>query len=355
MTTTYKVIGLMSGTSLDGLDIAYCTFRNNEGKWFFEIEKACCISYSEEWIKKLSTVEKLSAFEFVSLHNEYGYFLGKEVKKFITKNKIQADFIASHGHTVFHQPAKKITYQIGSAECIAVASGLNVISDFRTMDVALGGQGAPLVPIGDSLLFADYDYCINLGGFANLSYQYNNERIAYDICPMNIVLNSLAQELSFSYDNKGILAKQGVVYQSLLDELENIEYYHRKYPKSLGKEWLVETFLPIISKYELSVYDKLRTVSEHIVCQVLKATKSSNNNAKLLFTGGGTYNDFIIGQIKTKSKHSIIIPQNTIIDFKEALIFAFLGVLRIREEINCLKSVTGASKDNIGGKILLVY
>ncbi len=353
MLTTYKVIGLMSGTSLDGLDIAYCIFKNNEGKWSFEIEKATTIPYSDKWIKKLSTADQLPAFEFVALNNEYGYFLGEEIKKFITKHQIQVDFIASHGHTIFHQPNKKITCQIGSAECIAAASKLNVINDFRAMDVALGGQGAPLVPIGDQLLFADYDYCINLGGFANLSYQLDNERIAYDICPANIVLNPLAQELGFPYDNKGMLAKQGVINQSLFDELENIEYYNRSHPKSLGKEWLTKEFLPIISKYKISAYDKLRTISEHIVSQILKATKTTNDS-KLLFTGGGAYNDFIIRQIKARSNHSVIIPENTIIDFKEALIFAFLGVLRFREEVNCLRSVTGARINNIGGKASII-
>ena len=353
MTKIYKVIGLMSGTSLDGLDIAYCIIKNTDGKWFFEIEKAECVKYSNEWIQKLSTADQLNALEFVSLNNEYGYFLGEECKKFILKHQIQVDFIASHGHTIFHQTNNKITCQIGSGECIAAVSGQNVINDFRAMDVALGGQGAPLVPIGDSLLFADYDYCINLGGFANISYQFNNDRVAYDICPMNIVLNLFAQELGFSFDDKGKLTEQGIVNQSLLNELENIEYYHRNYPKSLGKEWLLEEFLPIISNYNISINDKLRTISEHIVYQILNATKE-RNNSKLLFTGGGTYNDFIINQIKSKTNHTVVIPENIIIDFKEALIFSFLGVLRYREEVNCLKSVTGAIKNNIGGKLTIV-
>ena len=353
MTTTYNVIGLMSGTSLDGLDIAYCIFINNDNKWSFEIKKACCIPYSADWEKKLSTADQLSAFELLNLHNEYGYYLGTETKKFIEKYHIHIDFIASHGHTVFHQPAKKITCQIGSGECIAASSGLSVINDFRSMDVALGGQGAPLVPVGDSFLFADYDFCINLGGFANLSYQFNNERIAYDICPVNIILNPLALELGFPYDDKGLLAEKGSIHQSLLNELEQLEYYHQSHPKSLGKEWVIKEFLPIVSKYELSVYDQLRTLSEHIVFQILKATKSSKNG-RLLFTGGGTYNDFMIRLIKTNSNHSVIIPNKIIIDFKEAMIFAFLGVLRYRGEVNCLKSVTGAANDNIGGKIIIV-
>jgi anhydro-N-acetylmuramic acid kinase len=353
MNTTYQVIGLMSGTSLDGLDIAYCIFEKLNDKWYFKIKEACCIKYSNKWVHKLSTADQLTAFELLNLHNEYGYFLGKECRKFIDKHQIQVDFIASHGHTVFHQPAKKITFQIGSGECIAAACGCNVINDFRAMDVAMGGQGAPLVPIGDQLLFDEYEFCINLGGFANISYQSNNQRIAYDVCPVNIVLNPLAIELGFSYDDKGMLAAQGFVHTGMLSELENIEYYKRCFPKSLGKEWLIKEFSPVISRYELNVYDKLRTLSEHIVSQVLKATKT-HKAAKLLFTGGGTYNDFIISQIRVKSNHTVIIPDSNIIDFKEAMIFAFLGVLRKRGEVNCLKSVTGALSDNIGGKVIIV-
>jgi anhydro-N-acetylmuramic acid kinase len=343
----------MSGTSLDGLDIAYCIFRYNKNTWTFKIEKACCISYSDEWVRKLSTADQLSAKDFLLLNNEYGYFLGEETRKFITENQIQVDFIASHGHTVFHQPDKKFTFQIGSGECIAASCGLTVISDFRTMDIALGGQGAPLVPVGDALLFTEYDYCINLGGFANISYQYNNERIAYDICPVNIVLNPLANEMGLPFDNKGNIAEKGLINNNLLLELENIEYYKQIYPKSLGREWLNEIFLPLISKYKISTEDMLRTVSEHIVSQILKATQNKIN-ANILFTGGGTYNDFIINQIKLKSDHTIIIPERNIIEFKEALIFAFLGVLRVRAEFNCLKSVTGSSKNNIGGKQIIM-
>ncbi len=351
MTTTYKVIGLMSGTSLDGLDIAYCIFTNHDNKWSFKIEEACCISYSDGWVEKLSKADRLTAFELLNLHNEYGYFLGNETLKFITKYQLQVDFIASHGHTVFHQPFKKLTCQIGSGECISAASGYDVIYDFRSMDVALGGQGAPLVPIGDQLLFHAFDYCINLGGFANLSFQYNNKRIAYDICPMNIILNPVARELGFPYDDKGCFAEKGIVHLPLMDELENMEYYHRNPPKSLGKEWLVDVFYHIVSKYKLSAYDRLRTFSEHISSQIMKATKSGGKG-QLLFTGGGAYNDFIIRQIKSYSNYEVIIPEKLIIDYKEAMIFAFLGVLRHRGEVNCLKSVTGASTDNIGGKII---
>jgi anhydro-N-acetylmuramic acid kinase len=352
MISVYNVIGLMSGTSLDGLDIAYCSFNNENGKWSFKIKNAVTQPYSETWLKKLSTVDKLNAIEFIALHNDYGYYLGKAVKDFIDKNDVHPDFIASHGHTVFHQPAKKITFQLGNGDCIAAETGVSVVSDFRTMDVALGGQGAPLVPIGDSLLFTEFDYCVNLGGFANLSYQQNMHRIAYDICPFNIILNKLAKEAGYDFDDKGKMAAQGFINQTLLDELNNMEFYALQPPKSLGREWLEHDFLPIINKFNIAVHDKLRTVAEHIVFQILNACETKVN-AKILFTGGGTFNDFIMHLIETRSYHKIVIPDKQLINFKEALIFAFLGVLRYRNEINCLKSVTGASIDNSGGKISL--
>ncbi|MCX6231748.1 MAG: anhydro-N-acetylmuramic acid kinase [Bacteroidetes bacterium] len=353
MDSVYNVIGLMSGTSLDGLDIALCRFKKEVNKWSFEILKAETVAYTEKWIKLLSHANELTAYDFIALHNEYGYFIGKEVKRFITTNNLEVDFIASHGHTVFHQPAKKITFQIGNGDCIAAETGISVISDFRTMDVAMGGQGAPLVPIGDQYLFAAYDFCINLGGFANLSFEQDNKRIAYDICPFNLVLNQLSNKLGFPYDDKGLLASQGVVQQELLNELNALNFYKLNHPKSLGREWLISDFLPVLSKYNISIYDKIRTAAEHIVLQLIKACENKPDGS-ILFTGGGAYNNFIIKRFKSLTKHKILIPDKTVIDFKEALIFAFLGVLRFRNEINCLQSVTGASGDNIGGKISLL-
>lgn len=352
MTDYYKVIGLMSGTSLDGLDIAYCKFNLKNGNWSYTIEIAETIKYSDEWYKKLANADKLSAIELLLLNNEYGYYTGVKVSEFITKHNIQPDFVASHGHTVFHQPQKNVTYQIGSGECISAKCGLNVIYDFRTMDVALGGQGAPLVPIGDKYLFAEFDYCINLGGIANISFENNGERIAYDICPVNIVLNYLSNKLGFDYDKSGNIASRGTVDSLLLNKLETLDFYSFPHPKSLGKEWIIKKVFPLLEESLISVEDKLRTFSEHIVSQLLKATRGGNKT-KMIFTGGGTYNTFIVNLFKTKTNLEVIVPDKSIIDYKEALIFAFLGVLRIREEVNCLKSVTGSIHDNIGGKIII--
>ena len=196
----------MSGTSLDGVDIAYCTFSNSEDHWKYDLVHAETIPYSLSWKNRLSSVEKGTAFEFASTDIEYGQLLGKLTMDFITKHNLSPDFISSHGHTIYHQPLKKITYQIGKGSSIASKTGYPVICDFRSLDVALDGQGAPLVPIGDRRLFSEFDFCLNLGGFANISYENQGERTAFDICPVNIVLNYLAGRVGKSFDPSGEMA-----------------------------------------------------------------------------------------------------------------------------------------------------
>lgn len=347
----YNVIGLMSGTSLDGIDLAYCHFEEENGKWSFKVEKAETISYSEEWKKKLSEVETKSALEYAQTDVDFGHLLGKTIAGFIKKHQLNPDFIASHGHTIFHQPEKKLTTQIGNGAAIAAECGCTVISDFRTIDVALGGQGAPLVPIGDKLLFSDYDFCLNLGGFGNISFEENGKRIAFDTSPVNIVMNLLVKEIRLDYDKDGVLAASGEVNDELLNELNSLDFYQKPYPKSLGKEWVLSTFLPVLDKYNISLNDKLRTICEHVAFQIGEITKAQSGIKKMIITGGGAKNKFLIARIKKLSGVEVTIPDEITIDFKEALIFAFLGVLRMRNEPNCLKSVTGASHDNIGGAV----
>lgn len=348
---TYKAIGIMSGTSLDGLDIVLCDFIFND-KWNFKIIKSETIEYSEDWKNKLSKASELNGYNLFSLHKEYGQFIGKSINTFLQDSDNKIDLIASHGHTVFHQPEKKLTLQIGDGHEIAATTGITTISDFRSMDIALGGQGAPLVPIGDELLFPEYDFCLNIGGFANISFKENNNRIAYDICPANIILNLLANKLGQPYDKNGALGFLGKLNTDLLNKLNIIEYYHKKHPKSLGKEWLDHTVLSILNLSEISISDKLRTLYEHIAMQISTALPQ-NKTSKTLVTGGGAYNKLLINLIKQKTASMIIIPDSNIIEFKEALIFAFLGVLRIRGQINCLSSVTGATKDISSGIIHL--
>ncbi|MBU8893772.1 MAG: anhydro-N-acetylmuramic acid kinase [Bacteroidales bacterium] len=348
---SYQVIGIMSGTSLDGLDIVLCNFTHQD-KWNFSILKYETINYSEEWTEKLNNASGLKGFDLAILHKEFGHYIGESVLTFLKNTDYKIDFIASHGHTVFHQPEKKLTLQIGDGNEIAATTGITTISDFRSLDVALGGQGAPLVPIGDKLLFSEYDYCINIGGFANISFEKDDKRLAFDICPANIILNHLAQEFGQNFDKNGELGKAGYVDEKLLNKLNKIEYYNLSYPKSLGREWLDNSFISILESSEIPQHDKLRTVYEHIAEQISISLPNDNNQTALI-TGGGAYNRFLIELIYQKTKSEIIIPDKKIIEYKEALIFAFLGVLRFNNQVNCLSSVTGAIKDSSSGVIHL--
>lgn len=348
--TIYKSIGLMSGTSLDGVDIAFCEFNQESRQWHFQILNAETIAYSEKWRSRLATLENGTAFDFALTDTEYGHLLGQLCKSFIDKYQIKPDFIASHGHTIFHQPSKHLTYQIGRGSAIAAESGFPVVCDFRSLDVALGGQGAPLVPIGDRFLFSEYDFCLNLGGFANISFEKDGGRIAFDVCPVNIVLNSLAEKNGLPYDKDGALAMSGNVNPALLDNLNRLDYYNQLPPKSLGKEWVVEQIFPILNSSGLSSQDQLATFSEHIALQFNRITGVDKSD-KVLLTGGGTFNKYLVQKIRQYCIPEIVVPDDLTINYKEALIFAFLGVLRWRNEVNCLKSVTGAIMDSGGGAI----
>ncbi|MBL4652770.1 MAG: anhydro-N-acetylmuramic acid kinase [Flavobacteriales bacterium] len=349
---SYNVIGLMSGTSLDGLDIAFCTFVKTEKDWNFELKMASTIQYKPDLVNKLKNSIHLSGLELSLLDIELGCFIGNSCDDFISKNELSIDFISSHGHTIFHQPNNGLTLQIGSGSSICSRTNTPVVCDFRTMDVAYGGQGAPLVPVGDKLLFSQYDSCVNLGGFANISFEKNEQSIAYDVCPVNIVLNWLAEKLNLDYDKDGEIAKSGKIIPELLEQLNSLPYYFSTPPKSLGKEWSDETIIPLLDPTLHSVPDLLKTYTEHTAIQIAAAL----NNEQLdtaLFTGGGTFNQFLIERIRELSNTKIVIPNSDIINFKEAIIFAFLGVLRWEKQINCLSSVTGAKKDNIGGAVYL--
>lgn len=348
---SYRVIGIMSGTSLDGLDLAYCIFSENENSWIFEIKKAETIPYSSEWEKRLRNVANSSALEFVQANADYGHFIGRKVVSFINKYNLKVDFISSHGHTTFHQPALGFTTQIGDGAAIAAETGLDVICDFRSLDVALHGQGAPLVPIGDRLLFSEFDYRLNLGGFANISFEENKKTLAFDIAPANIALNYFANKANLNFDENGKLASQGKLITKLLQKLNALSYYQSSGSKSLGREWFETEFLPLIdSSYPIP--DILSTLIHHLTYQIsLVLNRFSKKNQKLLITGGGAYNSFLIEHIKKKIDIELVIPSNDLIQFKEALIFAFLGVLRMENQINTLKEVTGAKNNSIGGAI----
>jgi len=292
------------------------------------------------------------AFTFSKANTDLGVYFGQLIRTFIDKHHLETDFIASHGHTVFHQPGIGLTVQIGNGAAIAATCGLPVVCDFRSGDVALGGQGAPLVPVGDVLLFSDFDFCLNLGGFSNVSYQVEGRRIAFDICPVNTILNALSERVGLKFDRSGLIARTGTIDPQLLSDLNDQDFYSLIPPKSLGFEWSNEHIWPLINASSLPVQDILRTVVEHIATQIATSL-SGFEKGRLLLTGGGAKNIFLIERIATLTKHKLVIPSELIIDYKEALIFAFLGVLRVREEVNCLSSVTGASRDSVCGAIYL--
>ncbi len=349
----YNVVGLMSGTSLDGLDIAYCTFQFNKGKWKYAIHQAETIKYSKDWLVKLTEAHKLNGENLIYLHSAYGEFLGKKVLGFIKKYGIKkVDLVSSHGHTIFHRPELGFTFQLGNGANIASGCGITTVSDFRTLDVALKGQGAPLVPIGDKLLFQEYAFCLNLGGFSNISFEEKDNRIAFDICPVNTALNYLAAIKGKIFDRDGTMAKSGRVNKELLQKLNTLNYYKKKEPKSLGREWFESYFLPLIKNSTISTGDKLATVNEHIAQQIAGVILASGKKGNLLISGGGANNKFLISTLRDKlPKHKIVIPDAILVNFKEALVFALLGVLKIENKINTLSSVTGAQTDSSGGVV----
>ena len=347
---TYKVVGVMSGTSVDGVDLCAVQFKY-DGQWDFKILHTMTSPYPEDWRLRLLHTLELEKTDIDLLNNEYTVHLAKHINKFIRDYRIKdLDAICSHGHTVYHQPDKGITLQIGNLPRIAELLNCPVVCDFRTRDVELGGQGAPLVPIGDRLLFGEYDICLNLGGFSNVSFENENRRIAFDICPVNSVLNHLARELDMPYDESGKIARSGSVNKQMLDDLNGLEFYCSLPPKSLGMEWVERFVIPILNRYDCAIKDKLRTFVEHVAVQIA-AQLNPLNKQDILVTGGGAYNRFLVERIKVHNIAEVIQPTNDLIDFKEALIFGFLGVLRMRNEPNCLSSVTGVEKDHSSGMI----
>jgi len=345
---SYSVVGVMSGTSLDGLDLALCKFKIMKGIWKYRIERAVTIPYNTKWKNRLENAHTLGAFELITLHREYGRFIGQAVNSFLD-NKREADMVASHGHTVFHDPGRGITFQIGDGASLAAVCGITTIADFRSLDVAMGGQGAPLVPAGDGMLFGNYDFCLNLGGFSNISYNDGMRRLAFDICPVNIVLNHLAHGKGMEYDAEGSIGRSGRPDKKTLELLSNLPYYKLSGPKSLGREWVEQCFLPVLEGSGLDTADKLRTVYEHIFEQFAQVIQR-RENPSVLVTGGGAFNTFLLEGLAGAGAR-LEIPDDLIIKYKEALIFGFLGLLRIRNEINCLATVTGAYADSSSGAV----
>lgn len=341
----------MSGTSLDGLDIVCCQFTVSGKKWSYKILSAATVKYNGRWKKRLGEAHKINGEELARLDAEFGQFMAARVNHFSkTYRTGKIDIIASHGHTVFHQPEKGFTLQIGSGAALAAGTGITTVCDFRRGDVALGGQGAPLVPIGDKLLFSEYDACLNIGGIANISFERNKKRIAFDIAPMNIVLNHFAQKKRLAYDRGGRLASTGTVDWDLFNLLNSLAYYKEFKSKSLGREWVERFVIGALEKRKLRVAGALATASEHAAFQVAR-TLNQFKIKEVLVTGGGAYNTDFLKRAEAYTDTALVVPDDRTIQFKEALIFALLGVLRVRGEMNCLKEVTGARQNSVGGAV----
>ena len=348
MIEKHNIIGLMSGSSLDGIDLVDVDFWNDR-KWHFEIVASDNHDYDETWKKSLSDAFYFDKNQLKYIDYQYGKFLGQVTRQFIEKYNLQPEIVASHGHTIFHRPQEHYTLQIGDGQALADTCGVMVINDFRTEDVLKGGQGAPLVPIGDKLLFADYPICLNIGGIANVSFDVDGQRIAYDICIANQALNYLANRILMPYDKNGMVARSGYIDNQLLTILNSHSFYTENYPKSLGREFFEESIKPLLKRRN-DIADMMATFVEHVAIQISKSIENQPIG-KLLVTGGGAKNKYLVERIQANTKHDVFVPSDDIIDYKEALVFAFLGLLRNNNEINVLRSVTGAESDSCSGRI----
>jgi len=339
----------MSGTSVDGLDVCCASFAKADGIWRYHIDAARGYDYPEDLRETLRhRVQDMSAKEFVAFHSEYGRFLGQRVNEFMAEFGVRPALIASHGSTVFHEPGKRIMFQIGDGAAIAAETGIPVVSDFRRLDIMLGGQGAPLVPIGDDLLFGDYDYCLNIGGFSNISFRDGERRVAFDISPVNYVINHYCGLQGLDMDRDGLIAASGTVCEPLLKQLDAQDYYAKPWPKSLGREWVERSIFPLLNASGLELKDLLSTYYEHCARQLARVTQPGKS---ILVTGGGAWNEYLVKRMESLSGCLLVIPEPALVEFKEALIFAFLGVLYMADEPSCLSSVTGARCNNMGGML----
>lgn len=347
------ILGVMSGSSLDGVDLAACHFYKAEnGGYHYEVIAAETHSYSKDWITRLSKADENNFLDGIRLDQDYGCYLARIINEFQLRQGIKADLISCHGHTIYHNAQEKVTFQLGNGPAIWAKTQIPVITEFRQADLHLGGQGAPLVPIGDELLFGDYDYCLNLGGIVNISYKARDgDRVAFDLAPCNQVMNHLAGQDGLDYDENGLLASQGQVREELLEQLDSIAFYQKQGPRSLDKADIQREWLPILDRWSFSGADKLATFTEHLASQLVKTVAHPNSNDSILITGGGAFNDHLIQRIKGLWEGQVCIPNSLLVNFKEAVVFALMGWQCWHREINCLKSVTGASQDHIAGSI----
>ncbi|XP_064473646.1 anhydro-N-acetylmuramic acid kinase-like [Ornithodoros turicata] len=364
--TKYEVIGVMSGSSLDGLDIIYTRFSlTSSDCWEYNIQHCTCYNYSPTWIDKLKHATSTSALEYQLLNTEYGRYIGEYVLRFIRENRLdgKVHLIACHGHTVFHLPSQLTTSTLGDGATVAAVTGLPVVSDLRSMDVALGGQGSPIALTAERKLFGnEYQFFLNIGGMACLTYAGKNysDSFAVDVCPANQLLNLLANREGRAFDRSGEMAKSGKVSTRLLKDLDDFDYYKKSFPKSLGVDFGPEILYPLIQAHDLSTADALQTFTEHICNQVAEVIRLVERtvkdglpqSSKMLVTGGGARNLFLVDRLTERLKEfriTVVVPNDELVKFKEALVTSVIGVQRLRGEENFIGEVSGASRSSIGG------
>ncbi|MEZ4756214.1 MAG: anhydro-N-acetylmuramic acid kinase [Flavobacteriales bacterium] len=345
--TTYEVVGVMSGSSLDGLDLAWCQLRLDRGRWAYNVREARTVPYDAAFRTRLVAAMDGSAVELARLHRDLGRLIGTACRELV--GEMPAGLIASHGHTVFHKPEEGLTTQLGCGAHIAATSGITTVCDFRTTDVALGGQGAPLVPLGERLLFPDHKAFLNIGGICNIALHAADRVVGYDVCIGNQALDFLAQEAGLAYDANGDLARSGTIATDLLEALNELPFHRQPPPRSLGREWFDATVKPLIARSQWSVADRMATVVAHMAEQLTYALEPAKG--PVLVTGGGAHNAYLLERLRSLCAVALEVPDARTVDYKEAVIFALLGVLRLREEATALASVTGAAGDSVGGAV----
>ena len=351
-----NILGIMSGSSMDGVDLALCKIEHDGERHVYEILASETYEYDEKWRLRLSKLRTQNALAYAKTDVFYGHYLAKLANQFKDKHGIEIDLIASHGHTIYHNPEQMLTAQVGDGATIAALTNIPTVTDLRRADVALGGQGAPLVGMGDELLFREFDFCLNLGGFANISTQKDGNRIAYDISACNILCNRLARDRELSYDNNGEIAASGNIDYDMLEDLNAVDFYHQDGPKSLNRDWISSDLWPVVKEYrDIPLEDRMKTIVDHIAYQIGKSVEQlsdGNSDGKRIYvTGGGAFNHTLIEHIKSHTEAEVVIPEETIVNYKEALIFAFLGYLRANNEENTIATATGASNNVISGAL----
>lgn len=361
--STYQIIGLMSGSSLDGIDLAHCSFESHGKNLHWKLNAASTLPFSKEWTNKLLELTQSNSKTLLAAHAAFGRYLGEQVNHFLQEQQLNCDIVASHGHTIFHYPEEQFTFQLGDGAAIAATTGIPTIDRFRAMDMAFGGQGAPVAPIVDRYLFEGYDYYLNIGGIANISAPIRDHRmVAFDIGGANQILDALAQIDGHSYDDKGKIAASGTPIPMLYDQINALPYFSESYPKSLGNDWVLDQQTSVYLQHTGKTADKLSTACKQLAYQTAKAIlqiqnqeKQQKSAYKMLVTGGGAWNTFLIQQIRDACQKvcnlAIHIPSDEIIGFKEAILMALMGYLRMTKQNNCLATATGATQDSVSGSL----